>query len=182
MGKKMFSKTCPRCGHMFYTNLSTAIYCGRCTRERQLERQREYNEKRKQPEERTCPICGKQFTVPFKQSRRIFCDACKYDLSHPRAKGHAEAVAKRDEVERQKREEHWSKIVAKAEQKEQKYRKKMGLRPSGLKAAESEAEAMGLTYGQYVARKRAGATIEPVKAGNPRFDEWINKICGGRKK
>ena len=181
MGKKMFSKTCHGCGHTFYTNISTAIYCGRCVQERRKERQRTYNAKRQQPEERTCPICGKTFTAPSKQSRKTYCDECRHVLFNPHAKGHDEAVAKREQVEKARSEAHWNKMVAEAEKQEQRHRKKMGLKPSGLRAAESAAKALGLTYGQYVARKRAGAIVEPVRAGNPDFDEWISKICGGRR-
>lgn len=181
MAKKILTKKCEICGKAFHTSSETARYCESCRKAAYLRNKRERRKAKMVPQERQCPICGASFMVPSANSRRVYCPTCVKKLRNTKMIGHADAIVKMKEFQRKNAERHWPEILAESERNRREHRRSMGLKESGLGTSERAAKALGMTYGQYVAHKHAGATIEPVRAGNLAFDEWIGKICGGRK-
>lgn len=145
-------RTCKFCGKEFITKSSNRIYCNlKCRRQAELLRPRRPSEKRRKriikPIEKICPNCGKTFaTIRYNQ---VYCDKyCKKEFDY---KANQALKSEKKTIEPVK------KPAKNAEP------------TSNLDTLINEAEACGMSYGQYKAQiKFFGKTFEELKAAYER--------------
>ena len=135
--------TCPVCGKSFTQRKYTQIYCSpECSHSNDLKRRRELYNKDKQPQDKVCPVCGKKFSTT--NSSKVYCsEECYHSNNNKRSKLHKKIT--NSTTEKKKKVSEKQKILNAKKAAEEGHKLRM--------QRQAEAKKLGLTYGQYLARK-----------------------------